>query len=418
MEQAAGPADVAEGTLRAANRVFWQFWTASTVSDWGSGVTVVALPVIALTRLHASAFEVSLLTAASYGAWLVIGLPAGALVQRYPLRATQVTMDVSRAVAIASIPVAYAFGVLGVAQLVGVALIVSFAGVMFAVGNATFLPRIIPRSDLTRRNSIVSATDSVTKFGGPAFAGVLIALAGPVLSLTVDAISYVLSSAVLSRLPDPGLQPPKSRRPIVHDITEGIAFVWRHPVMRPCVLAATVLNFGCGALAALLPVFVIRGAGASAAVVGPVLATEGVGSFLAALLAGRLVKRAGSARTAVIGLAIAALGAILFPLAQGRAALVVFGAGNLVWGAGVVIFSIVTRTHRQVDTPPEVLSRVMATVRFVSWGSIPIGAVVGGLLGTWFAMTVALSLVTVAMLVSLLIAVLSPVRGRTSLEGV
>ncbi|HEY3016465.1 MAG TPA: MFS transporter, partial [Nocardioides sp.] len=269
--------DVADLAPAAARRIYWRYWTASTVSTWGTSVTAVAMPVIALTLLHASAFEVSLLTAATFAAWLLIGLPAGALVQRYPLRATQVTMDIVRAVAIASVPCAYAVDLLTVAQLVAVALVVSFSDVVFSVGNATFLPRIVPKQELIRRNSINSGTNSVSQFAAPALAGVLIAAVGPVGSLVIDAASYVISAVMLGRLPNPGAQPEKKRRPIIQDINEGIAFVVRHPVMRPCVLAATVVNFGCGALMALLPVFVIRGADASPALVGPVLATEGVG---------------------------------------------------------------------------------------------------------------------------------------------
>ena len=401
----------------SANRVFWQYWAASTVSTWGTSVTAVAMPVVALTLLDASAFEVSLLTAASYAAWLVIGLPAGALVQRYPLRATQVSMDLARAVAIASVPVSYAFDVLSVAQLVVVSLVVSFADVVFSVGNSTFLPRIVPKDELIRRNSIVSGTYSVSQFGGPALGGFLIAALGPIGSMVVDAASYLVSSLVLARLPNPGAQPRKARRTIAHDVREGVAFVGRHPVMRPCVLAATVVNFGCGALMSLLPVFVITGVGAPAALVGPVLATEGVGALLGAAVVSRLVSATGSARVAITGLGVAAMGAVLLPLAQGPAALVVFGAGNLVCAAGIVMFSVVTRTHRQVDSPPDMLSRVMATVRFVSWGAVPFGAIAGGALGTWFGVSAALLVVTGAMVGGFALLALSAVRGRRSLES-
>lgn len=397
--------------------VFWQYWAASTVSTWGTSVTAVAMPVVALTLLDASAFEVSLLTAASYAAWLVIGLPAGALVQRYPLRATQVSMDLARAVAIASVPVAWLLGGLTVVQLVAVALVVSFADVVFSVGNSTFLPRIVPKDELIRRNSIVSGTHSVSQFGGPAFAGFLIAALGPIVSIVVDAASYLVSSVVLSRLPNPGAQPRKARRTVAHDVREGIAYVARHPVMRPCVSAATAINFGCGALMSLLPVFVITGTGAPAALVGPVLATEGVGALLGAAVVSTFVRSLGSARVAVLGVAVALAGAALLPLAHGPAALVVFGAGNLVCAGGIVMFSVVTRTHRQVDSPPDMLSRVMATVRFVSWGAVPFGAVAGGAMSAWLGVSVALLVVTGSMLVAFASLLLSPVRGRRSLEA-
>ncbi|MBV1849992.1 MFS transporter [Catellatospora tritici] len=405
-------------TPNAANQIFWRYWTASTVSTWGTSVTAVAMPIIALTMLHASAFEVSLLPAASFAAWLLIGLPAGALVKRYPLRATQVSMDAARAIAIASIPVAYALSVLTMAQLVAVTLLLSFADVIFSVGNSTFLPRIVPKAELTRRNSIFSGTNSVSQFGAPALAGLLVAAVGPVVSLVVDAVSYVLSSVILQTLPNPGMQPNKTRGPIVQEIKEGISFVWRHPVMRPCVTAATAINFGCGALMALLPIFVIRGVGASPALVGPVLATEGIGSLLGAMLVGRLVKRFGSARVGLVGVSIAAVGGILLPLAHGPAALYLFGLGNLVCALGVVMFSVVTRTQRQADSPPEILSRVMGTVRFVSWGAVPFGAMAGGLLNTWSTMTASLSLIAASMLLSVVIVLASPVRGRRSLESV
>lgn len=416
MSTSSGPPGTAVAPAEV-NRVFWQYWAASTVSTWGTSVTAVAMPVVALTLLDASAFEVSLLTAASYAAWLVIGLPAGALVQRFPLRATQISMDMTRAVAIVSIPVSHALGVLTIAQLVAVALLVSFADVVFSVGNSTFLPRIVPKDELIRRNSIVSGTHSVSQFGGPAFAGFLIATLGPIGSIVVDAVSYLASSLVLSRLPNPGAQPKKARRTLSHDVKEGVAFVARHPVMRPCVLAATVVNFGCGALMSLLPVFVITGVGAPAALVGPVLATEGVGALLGAAVVSRLVSAIGSARVAVTGLAIALAGAALLPLAHGATALVVFGAGNLVCAAGIVMFSVVTRTHRQVDSPPDMLSRVMATVRFVSWGAVPFGAVAGGALGTWFGVSPALLVVTGSMLGAFALLALSPVRRRRSLES-
>lgn len=420
MPDSAGATEAGSHTTVASNvsasRVFWQFWTASTVSACGSGVTAVAMPVIALAVLKASAFEASLLTAASYAAWLLIGLPAGSLVQRFRLRATQVSMNLVRALAIASVPVVYALGGLTVAQLVGVALVVGLADVVFAVGNSTFLPRIIPKTDLIRRNSITSGTQSILQFGAPALAALLVAAVGPAVSLLVDSLSYGVSSVLLQRLPDPGRPVRKAFGGMRKDIKEGIAFIWHHPIIRPCVAAAATLNCGLGALTALLPLFVIRGLGESPALVGLVLATEGVGSLLGAIAVTRLVARFGSARTGLIGLSVAAIGAILFPLAIGPAAIVVFSLGNLVCALGVVMFSVVTRTHRQTATPPDMLSRVQATVRFVSWGMVPLGAVVGGLLASRFAPVQALVFVAATTLAALLIALNSPVRGRRSLD--
>jgi hypothetical protein len=154
--------------------LFWRFWTASTISATGDAVTAVALPLTAVELLRASSFEVSWLTAATYAAWLVIGLPAGVIVQRLPLRGTQVAMDLIRAAAMLSIPVAAWAGLLTIGQLVLAALIVGLASVVFDVGNATFLPLMVSAAELTGRNSWMSGSRGSRRWAptaAPAAAG-------------------------------------------------------------------------------------------------------------------------------------------------------------------------------------------------------------------------------------------------------
>jgi MFS family permease len=411
-----GSSEAAPAKIVSPSRAFWQFWTASTISACGSGVTAVAMPVIALTVLDASEFEVGLLAATSFAAWLFIGLPAGVIVQRYSLRAIQVSMDAVRALTIASVPVAYAMDTLTLTQLVVVALIMNFADVVFAVGSSTFLPQIIPKADLLRRNSITSGTQSVLQFGAPALGGLLLATIGPILSLLVDSVSYAMSSALLQGLPDPGRTARTVGGRVIADIREGVAFVWRDPVMRPCLVGAALLNCGLGGLIALLPLFVIRGADASPALVGVALGAEGIGSLLGAIVVGKLSERFGNARTVLIGLCVATVGALLFPISFGPMAMVVFCIGNLVCALGVAVFGIVVRTHRQMVTPVEFLSRVQGTVRFVSWGTVPVGAVVAGALASWLLPINALVFVPVMTLIALLTVAGSAVRAPGSLD--
>ncbi len=363
--------------------MFWRYWSAMTVSGSGTAVTAVALPLVAVSTLHASAFEVGLLTAATYLAWAVIGLPAGVFVQRLPLRATQVAMDVTRAVAIGSVPVAWWLGHLTMTHLVGVALVISLANVVFDVGTATFLPSIVSRDELTARNSLVSATHSTTQLGGPSLGGVLVQLLGAVPTLLVDTVSFAVSAVLLRGLP-PGAAPPADAdRPRMGAlIREGWRFVVRHPVMRPCMFAATADNFANGALMALIPVYLVRDLHAAPALVGVLIAADGVGSLLGATLAPRMIARLGSARAILVAAIGGAAAALLMPVGSGASGMVMFAVANVGFGVGVVVFSIATRTHRQVASPPELLSRVMATVRFVSWGAIPFGALLGGAVAT------------------------------------
>jgi MFS family permease len=363
--------------------MFWRYWSAMAVSHTGTAVTAVALPLVAVTTLDASAFEVSLLTAATYLAWAVIGLPAGVFVQRLPLRGTQITMDVVRAAAIGSVPLTWWLGHLTMTHLVTAALVVSVANVLFDVGSQTFLPSIVSREELTARNSLVSATHSVTQLGGPSIGGVVVQVLGAVPTLLVDAVSFVVSAVLLRGLPR-GSAPAEPDRPRMGAmIREGWRFVVRHPVMRPCMLGATADNFATGALLAIIPVYLVRTLHASPALVGVLIAADGVGSLIGAALAPWLTARLGSARAVLVAAVGGAVVALLMPVGQGPWGMVAFAVANVGFGIGVVVFSIGARTHRQVASPPELLSRVIATVRFVSWGVIPVGALLGGAVATW-----------------------------------
>lgn len=151
--------------------------------------------------MHVSAIQVGLITAAAYVAWLLLGLPADILVQRLPLRGLQVTMDLLRAAAVASVPLAAAFGVLGLAQLIVVALLVGLANVLFDVGSSTFLPSLVAMEQLTSRNSLISGSVAATELAGPSSGGVLVELVGGAAAMLLDAVSYLASAALLRSLP-------------------------------------------------------------------------------------------------------------------------------------------------------------------------------------------------------------------------
>ena len=245
----------------------------------------VALPLVAVQRLGASSLQVSLITAAGFAAWLLIGLPAGVIVHRLPLRGTQVAMDLVRAAP--SRPSRWWRGsaCCGCGSWWPVALVIGLASVVFDVGNAAFLPSIVSKSELVARNSLTSGTNAVTQVGGPSLGGVLVQAVGGVAALLVDVASYVVSALLLQALPRPPRQVVTPDGPSAYRlIGDGWRYVTRHPVIRPCVAVATSINFVCGGLMALTPVFLVRTLGASAGLVGSALiATEGVGSLLGAV---------------------------------------------------------------------------------------------------------------------------------------
>ncbi|MFI5924528.1 MFS transporter [Micromonospora sp. NPDC051543] len=390
--------------------VFWRWWTAGTTSMVGSAVGAVALPLTALVVLDASAWQMGLIAAASYVAWIVIGLPAGVIVQRLPLRGAQIGADVARALAVASIPLAWWWGQLTVTHLVITALVVSFANVLFDVANSTFLPSIVEREQLQSRNSLTSATHAATLLSGPSLGGLAVQALGAVPTLLVDSASYLVSAALLRTLPARRVDAPEHWPPVGALIREGWRYAAYHPVIGPCMWAATAMNFVCGAQFALHPLYLVRDLHAPPGLVGVLLAVEGVGALVGAALTNRITTWLGSARALVAAGFTTVVGAFLIPGGTGWPAYVAFAAGSIVFSLGTVVLSVTTRTYRQIASPPELLSRVMATVRFVSWGAIPVGGLVAGALAGPLGARATLFVVAATLICAPLALLLSPVR--------
>ncbi|GGW75520.1 MFS transporter [Streptomyces caelestis] len=397
------------------SQVFWRFWLAMTVSGAGSAMTVVALPLAAVTVLDATVLETTLLAATGQVAWLVLGLPAGVIVQRYPLRGLQVTLDLVRLAAIGSIPVAWWAGHLTFPHLLVVALVTGMATVLFDIGNSTFLPAIIDKRELNARNSLMSGTHAVIQTGGPSVSGLLVQLAGPVGVLAIDAVSYLASAVTLRTLPErrPQAQPHAKATQLIR---QGWNYVIRHPVMRPCMVWATIMNFVTAALLALTPLYLVREVGVSASIVGAVIAMDGVGALIGSAFATRLSRRVGTARAIIVAGVIGGLVVLMTPFTTTLSNIYFYALGLAGLSFSAVVGSIMTRTHRQTDSPPALLSRVMGTVRFVSWGALPLGAALSGLLASAVGIRAALWIMCLAAFAAPLSLLLTSVRHRRDLS--
>lgn len=263
----------------AANRRFRYMWGALATSAMGTAVTTVALPLAAVTVVEASPLQVGLIASATYAAWICIGLPAGVIVQRLPLRGTQVTMDLLRGAALASMPIAWWLGELYWWHLLLVALVISFCSVLFDVGNATFMTSVVPKDELQRRNSLISGTESTAQLAGPSLGGFLVQLIGAVPTLLVDAISYLCSALFLRALPRVPVSKPDAWPPVASMIAEGWHYVVRHPVIGSTMVTAAILNFVAGVQLALFPLYLVRELDTPAALVGVLYAGEGAGAL-------------------------------------------------------------------------------------------------------------------------------------------
>lgn len=391
--------------------VFWRYWAATTTSQAGSALTAVALPLMALVLLDASALEVGLLVAAGDLGWLLLTLPAGALATHLPLRGLQAGVDFIRAGALFTPAILWALDWLSMPALFAVALTVSFANVFAFVANTTYIPHVVPRAQLTSRNSLMSGTHAVTQLGGPPVAGVMVQWLGAPIALLVDAVSYVVSGALMWTLPRAD-RPQVARSPMLQQIREGWRYVVAHPLMRPMMIDAAATNFACGMLLTLTPLYLIRELGASPTAYGVVLASEGLGALAGAAVGPRLGRSFGTGHMLLAAAVLSVPSVLLMPLGHGLLGMAVFALGNALFAFFTVILSVVTRTYRQQESPPELLARVMATVRFVSWGVIPLG----GLLAGWIAQTTsarsALWLLAIVVALSPIVLFASPLRHR------
>lgn len=391
--------------------VFWRYWTATTTSQVGSTVTAVALPLAALVLLDASALELGLLVAAGDLGWMLLTLPAGAMATHLPLRGLQAGVDFVRAIALITPAVLWWFDLLTMPALFGVALVVGFANVFAFVANTTYIPHVVPREQLNSRNSLMSGTSAVTQLGGPPIAGVIVQVLGAPVALLLDAVSYLVSGALMWTLPR-AERPRVVRAPMVQQIREGWRYVVGHPLMRPMMIDATATNFACGMLLTLTPLYLVRELGASPTAYGIVLASEGIGALAGASFGPWLGRRFGTGRLLLAAAVLSIPAVLLMPLGDGAVGMIAFALGNALFAFFTVVLSVITRTYRQQQSPPELLARVMATVRFVSWSALPVGALLAGWLAQSTSARGSLWLVAVAVAVSPVVLFASPLRHQ------
>ncbi|MDJ1137008.1 MFS transporter [Streptomyces iconiensis] len=405
----------AGGLLR--QRDFRFLLSGAAASQVGAQVTLVALPLVALLELHASAFQVGLLTAAETAAFLLVGLPAGAWVDRMRKLPVLIRADMVRAVTMASVPLAAAAGALTMAQLYLVALVTGVATVFFDVAHQSYLPHLLPKERLVEGNGALETVRSSAQVTGPGLGGGLVQVLGAHLAIVADAVGYAISALCLLGIKDrePAPAPPAPGASLRKEIGEGLGFVLRQPLLRAIVVTTGLGNFFSALLLAVQTVFLVRVLHLPPAAIGLMLSASAVGGLTGALCAGRLARRLGQAR--IIWLSALATGpfAVLWPLAGSGAAAVWFAVGSAVVFFGAVVYNVAQVSFRQTLCPPALLGRMNATVRFLVWGTMPLGALAGGALASGFGARAAVWVCALGFLAVPLPLLLSPLRRMRDL---
>ena len=393
---------------------FLRLWVGQTVSELGSVVTRTAVPLVALLVLGAGPWELAVLVVVASLGVLLVGLVAGAWVDRLRRRPLLIWDDIARAVLLFSIPLAYALGTLRIEQLYVVMFLEACLGALFDAAYPAYVPTLIGRDRIVEGNSKLATSSSIAEIGGPGFAGTLVQLFSAPFAILVDAVSFVVSaiSLLIIRAPEPPPPPRVARTRIVREIAEGLRTVRRHPIIFPLAARSVPAHIFGAFYGVLYSLYLLRELHLDPFLLGIVISAGGVGSLVGSVFAARVIRSVGIGR-ALVGTAIAAsLLGVLTPLAQGPvllATLMVF-LPQLIGDGLQTIEGVAELSIIQGVVPDRVLGRVNATLDVVSHGiGYPLGALIAALVAEQIGARGAIAIGWAGMALSILFIVFSPV---------
>ena len=395
---------------------FRRLWIGETVSQFGTQITFLALPLVAILVLHASTFEVGLLTALDTLGFLIVGLPAGAWVDRMRFRSVLIVNDVIRAAALGSIPLAHVLGVLTIGQLYVVAVLAGVSTVFFDVAYQSYLPDLIDRAALVEGNSKLQASESVSQIAGPGIGGALVqALTAPY-AIFIDALSFLWSAgwvaAIQARPPKPERKPD---RHLGREIKDGVVFVVKNPMLRAIAMCTGSSNLCSSMAGAVFYVLLAGQLGVSAGIIGLIMATSAIGGLIGSLIANRIAQRLGQGPTIWVSILVGAPLGFVVPFVHKDWSLALLAVAQVFWWGTVVVYNITQVSFRQGLCPPQLLGRMNATMRFLVWGTMPLGGLLGGILGETIGVRATLLIAGIGGALTWLPVYFSPLRWQREL---
>ncbi|MET7880586.1 MFS transporter [Micromonospora profundi] len=366
-------------------RSFRLLYAASLIDGIGFHVGQLAVPVLAVSLLAASPGQVGVLAALSTAAFLLIGLPAGVWVDRLPRRAVLITADFTRAALVASVPLAWWAGWLSIPQLYLVVLLTGVGTVFADVAAQSCLPELVGRNRLVAANSLMMSTGATMQIAGRGLGGLVVQTLTAPIAIVLDAVAYVASGTILSRVRTGAPQRPATGTTggFVRQLSTGVRHVTGNQLLRPLAVSTASINLTMQLTTTMLPVVFLRELGLGAAALGLFLGVGGLGALLGALSARPLAERIGHGRSLWLpGLLVAPLGGSVALIDNGPMLWVAaFGWLMLAWRTG--IGNVIGVSLRQSVTPDGLLGRMNATFRFLLTGALTIGAIVAGVLAQY-----------------------------------
>jgi MFS family permease len=398
------------------HRDFLKLWSAETISQFGTAISGLALPLVAIIVLHASAFEVAALGTIEFAPFILFSLPAGVWVDRLRRRPILIVGDVGRALLLASIPVAYFADALTIWQLYVVGFLVGTLTVFFDVAYQSYLPSLVGRGELVDGNSKLEISRSTAQIAGPGFAGGIIGLLTAPYAIILDAVSFLGSALLLIGIrkqeADPSGEGAPERRGMASELGEGLRFVFGHRYLRNIAASTATFNFFGNMFGAIFLVYLVRTLHWTPALIGLTGSLASTGALLGAVGANRISDRLGVGRT-ILWAQLTTVVGILIPLApQDKYKAIPFlVVAGFVTAASVVIYNVNQLSLRQALCPERLQGRMNAVMRFLVWGTIPLGSLIGGGLASTVGLRTTIWVGVLGSMLAALPIALSPVRS-------
>lgn len=380
------------------NVAFMHLWAGQTAAEIGFQVGALATSAIAISLLHASETQIGLLSALQTLAFLLVGLPAGAWVDRWRKRRVMIAANLTRIAALVSIPIAYVFSSLTLTHLMVVAALLGLSTVFFDVAYQSYVPMIASKRYIGAANGRLEASYQVGLAGGPGLGGWLLGIVAAPLVYLLTAATYVASTWAIWRIRTPEPTPVRSDATLGAQIREGLAFVRGQRILYPlfsCIAAAAFANAG---IRVLLPLLVLRTLSMSATQLGLLLSAGAIGGILGALTRPAWITRLGIGRTLVITNIIGILVIVAQPAsihAPGMAAWIIAVSG-VASSYFLTVYNVTQMSLRQEICPPDMLGRMNAIFRFAVWGVMPLGSFVAGIIASWVGVEATMYIFTAA----------------------
>jgi MFS family permease len=371
---------------------FLKLWSAETISQFGTQVSQLAIPLTAVLVLDASAFEVAALGTVEFLPFILFTLPAGVWVDRLPRRPILIAGDLGRAALLASIPAAYVLDALTLGQLYVVGFLVGICTVFFDVAYQSYLPALVERDQIIEGNSKLEISRSSAQIGGPGLGGGLVELFTAPYAVLVDAISFLGSGLFVLGIRRPEPRPRTTRDPheetsLWTELKEGLRFVLRNPNLRAQAGCTATSNFFSNVSFAIIVVFLVRELRLTPGVIGLAFTLGSVGSLLAAFSSTRISRHFGIGPTSIVMAFVVGPSMFLVAVApEGNAAIPFIVAAIFLAGFSVVVYNIAQVSYRQAICPPALQGRMNSVMRFIVWGTIPLGSLAGGALASWIGL--------------------------------